>query len=92
MFGKLPATICLQLMQFSSIGKKLQNMVKHDDMPQLCEVQTPEKCQSTEISRVSYKLAAVVVQIGDKLFSGRYVCYMKRNGSWYFADDTHQKV
>ena len=32
MFGKLPATICLQLMRFSSTGKKLQNMVKYDDM------------------------------------------------------------
>ena len=66
-------------------------MMKYDDMMQLCEMQTPEKSQSTEISRVSYKLVAVVVHIGDKLFSGHYVCYMKRNGSWYFADDTHIK-
>ena len=69
-FGKLPATICLQLMRFSSTGKKLQHMVKYDDMMQLCEMQTLEKSQSTEISRVSYKLVAVVVHIDDKLFSG----------------------
>ena len=57
MFGKLPATICLQLMRFSSTGKKLQNMVKYDDMLQLCEIQSPGKCQSIKISRVSYELA-----------------------------------
>ncbi|XP_068685075.1 ubiquitin carboxyl-terminal hydrolase 36-like [Montipora foliosa] len=90
-FGKLPAIICLQLMRFSYTDKKLQHMVKYDDMMQLCEMQTPEKSQSIEISRVSYKLVAVVVHIGDKLFSGHCVCYMKRNGSWYFADDTHIK-
>ena len=64
-------------------------MVKYDDMVQLCEIETPDKCQSTEISRVSYKLVAVVVHTGNKLFSGHYVCYMKRNWSCYFADDTH---
>ena len=66
-------------------------MVKYDDMVQLCDIQTPDKCQSTKISRVSYKLVAVVVHTGNKLFSGHYVCYMKRNWSCYFADDTHIK-
>ena len=66
-------------------------MVKYDDMVQLCEIQTPDKCQSTEISRVSYKLVAVAVHTDNKLFSGHYVCYMKRNWSCYFADDTHIK-
>ena len=70
-------TTCLQLMRFSSTGKNLQNMVKYDDMLQLCEMQTPDKCQSIEISRVSYKLVAAVVHIGDELFSRHYVCYMK---------------
>ena len=67
-------------------------MVKYDDMVQLCEIQTPDRCQSTKISRVSYKLVHVVVHTGNKHFSGHYVCYMKRNWSCYFADDTHQKV
>ena len=66
-------------------------MVKYDDMVQLCEIQTPDKCKSTEISRVSYKLVAVVVHTCNKLFSGHYVGYMKRNWSCYFADDTHIK-
>lgn len=91
-FGKLLTTICLQLMRFSSIGKKLQNMVKYDDMLQLCELQSPGKCQSIKISRVSYELVATVVHIGDKLSSGHCVSYMKGNGSWYFADDTHIKM
>ena len=51
-------------------------MEKYDDMVQLCEIQTPDKCQSTEISRVSYKLVAVVVHTDNKLFSGHYVCYI----------------
>ena len=67
-------------------------MVKYDDMLQLCEMQTPDKCQSTKISRVPQKLVALVMHIGDKLFSCHCLCYMKRNGSWYFADDTHVKT
>ena len=68
-------------MRFSSNGKKLRtrtwwNMM---NMVQLCEIQTPDKSQSTEISWVSYKLVAVVVHTDNKLFSGHYVCYMKRN-------------
>ena len=66
-------------------------MEKYDDMRQLCEIQTADKCQSTEISRVCYKLVGVAVRIGEKLFSGHYICYMKQNWSWYFADDKHIK-
>ena len=57
-------------------------MVKYDDTLQLCEIQTPDNCQSTKISRVSYEVVAVVMYISDKLSSGHYVSYMKPNGSW----------
>ena len=89
--GKLPATICLQLLRFSSNGKKFQHIVKYDEMLKLCEMHISDDSGSTEITRVSYKLVAVVVHIGNKLSSGHYVCYMKRNGLWYNADDAHVK-
>lgn len=89
--GKLPATICLQLLRFSSNGKKFQHIVKYDEMLKLCEMRISDDSGSTEITRVSYKLVAVVVHIGNKLSSGHYVCYMKRNGLWYNADDAHVK-
>lgn len=89
--GKLPATICLQLSRFSSNGKKFQHIVKYDEMLKLCEMHISDDSGSTEITRVSYKLVAVVVHIGNKLSSGHYVCYMKRNGLWYNADDEHVK-
>ena len=57
----------------------------------LCEIHTSNQSESTEKLRVSYKLVAVVVHIGSKLSSGHYVCYMKRNGLWYCADDAHIK-
>ncbi|KAJ7381900.1 hypothetical protein OS493_038360 [Desmophyllum pertusum] len=59
--GKLPATICLQLLRFSSNGKKLQHIVKYDEMLKLCEIRISDDSRSTEISRVSYKLVAVMM-------------------------------
>ena len=66
-------------------------MVEYDEMLNLCEIHTSNQSESTEKLRVSYKLVAVVVHIGSKLSSGHYVCYMKRNGLWYCADDAHIK-
>ena len=90
-FGKLPSTICLQLLRFSSSGKKFQRQVKYDETLQLCEIHIHDDSQSTEITRVSYKLVAVIVHIGSKLSSGHYVCYTKRSESWYCTDDARIK-
>ena len=57
--------------------------MKYDETLKLCEVRISDDSESTESTRVSYKLVAVIVHIGNKLSSGHYVCYMKRNGLWY---------
>ena len=75
--GKLPATICLQLLWFSSNGNKFQHITKYNEMLKLCEMHISDNSGSTEITTVSYKPVAVVVHIGNKLSSGHYVCYMK---------------
>ena len=78
-------------MRFRSNGDKVQHMVEYEEMLNLCEIHTSDQSESTEKLRMSYKLVAVVVHIGGSLSSGHYVCYIKRNGLWYCADDAHIK-
>ena len=66
-------------------------MVKYDEVLNLDEQHPIDNSGSTKISSISYKLVAIVVHIGEKFSSGHYVCYTKRNGMWYYANDAQIK-
>ena len=89
--GKVPNTICLQLLRFNSSGDKIKQTVKYDETLTLTEVSGADKSGSTGSALVPYELVAVVVHLGNNLSSGHYVCFMKRNGLWYCADDARIK-
>ena len=89
--GKVPNTICIQLLRFNSSGDKIKQTVKYDETLTVTEVNGADKSGSTGCALVAYELVAVVVHLGNNLSSGHYVCFMKRNGLWYCADDTRIK-
>jgi ubiquitin C-terminal hydrolase len=39
------------------------------------------------LSKIKYKLIAVIVHIGSTIHSGHYVCYINDNNIWYRCDD-----
>ena len=61
--------------------------MKYDETVTLTEINAADKLGLTGSALVAYRLVAVVVHIRNNLPSGHCVCFMKRNGLWYCADD-----
>ena len=74
-------------MLFNSSGVKIKQKVKYDETLTLTEVNAADKSGLTGSAFMAYRLVAVVVHITNNLPSGHRVCFMKRNGLWYCADD-----
>ncbi|CAH3116282.1 unnamed protein product, partial [Porites lobata] len=66
---------------------KIKQTVKYDETLTLTEINAADKLGLTGSALVAYRLVAVVVHIRNNLPSGHCVCFMKRNGLWYCADD-----
>ena len=85
-----PSILSIPLMRFHTKGREIN---KKTDYP--TEVRIPEYSSGNDQqtrANIKYHLCSVIVHEGNHITSGHYVCYIKKNGNWFYASDEIVKV
>jgi hypothetical protein len=74
-------------MRFDGKGNKINRKVDYPTQLSVPEYRHDKQHKETR-SEAIYNLSAVIVHEGNQISSGHYICYVKRNGRWFYTSDT----